>query len=220
MNKLFTIFFACILSLLPALSSGQGFQINLDLQNSLDTIAYLGHHFGTQRYVDDTANVVNGPVEFSGSTPLPEGIYFYYTPSTYFEFLIGQQSFSIKADARDVVNTIDFTNSPVNVGFYYMQRYTAQKRQESNELKKQMELTQDAAAKAKYEQELLAINDAVLTYQKSLQQEYPGSMLDRLIQVMQKPTIPDAPDNADQLLFDYLYYKNHYWANIDIADPG
>ena len=69
--------------------------IHTNIKGQQDTVVFLGHHFATQRYVDDTARVVNGEATFIGVDDLTEGIYFYYSPSVYFEFLIGEQKFSI-----------------------------------------------------------------------------------------------------------------------------
>ncbi len=198
----------------------QGYSIKTKIINQQDTVAYLGHHFSTQRYVDDTARVVNGVATFSGEKPLTEGIYFYYSSSVYFEILIGEQNFSIEGSAPDVVATAKIDGSPVNGGFYEMQNFTTSKRKEAEKLQAAIDSTTTDAEKEVIRKELDKINNEVKAMQISLQNKYPGSILDRLVRVMQTPTIPPPPANVDTVWFKYTYYKDHFWDGISIADPG
>ena len=201
-------------------AQSQGYNIKAIIQNQQDTVAFLGHHFATQRYVDDTAKVVNGVATFLGNEELKEGIYFYYSPSVYFEFLIGEQNFSIEGEAPDVVSTAKIVGSPINIGFYEMQKFTAARRKESTELKTSIDSTVKEAEKEILGKKLRAIDKEVKDYQLQLQAQFSGTILDRLVRIMQTPIIPDVPADADSLIFSYTYYKTHYWDGIDIADPG
>ena len=179
-----------IISLLPITVQGQGYSIDISLDNSIDTVAYLGHHFATNRYVDDTATVRDGKLVFEGSNSLMEGMYFYYSGSSYFEFLLVDQSMGIEADANNIPETIKFSNSPVNTGFFEMQNYTTAKRAESMELQQALASATDAQEKQRLEQKLKDLNKDVLDYQIEVQKKYPNSLLDKLIRLMQKPEIP------------------------------
>jgi len=198
----------------------QGYNIKIVIQNQKDSVAYIGHHFATQRYVDDTARVVNGAASFIGENELTEGIYFYYSPSVYFEFLIGEQKFSIAGEAPDVVSTANIEGSPINIGFYEMQKFTSAKRKEIVQLQASIDSTAAIAEKEVVTKKIKVINKAIRNYQLALQEKYAGSLLDRLIRLMQTPIIPNIPEGADSVIFKYNYYKNHFWDGIDIADPG
>jgi peroxiredoxin len=198
----------------------QGYSIKTVIRGQQDTIAYLGHHFATQRYVDDTVKVINGESTFTGSEDLPEGIYFYYSPSVYFEFLIGEEKFSITGDAADVVASAKIEGSPVNEGFYGMQKFTAAKRNESKRLRTSVDSTSTKAEKEVVAKKLQAIDKEVRNYQSGLQVKYQGTILDRLVRLMQTPEVPPTPAGEDSVIFKYTYYKAHFWDGIDIADPG
>jgi peroxiredoxin len=198
----------------------QGYSIKTIVQNQQDTVAFLGHHFATQRYVDDTAKVINGAATFMGDKALTEGIYFYYSPSVYFEFLIGEQNFSIEGEAPDVVATAKITGSPINIGFYDMQKFTTAKRNQTKQLETSIDSTATEAEKEAVANKIKVISREVKDYQLELQKKYPGSILDRLVRVKQTPTVPNVPKDADSLMFSYTYYKTHYWDGINIADPG
>ena len=201
-------------------AQAQGHKIEVMVHNSNDTIAYLGHHFATQRYLDDTAKVVAGKTVFEGTNILPDGIYFYYTPSTYFEFLIGEQQFSIETNATEVTKSIKFLHSPVNEGFYKMQAYTSARRAESKAMLKTMNEIDNDTRKKILSDSLKLLNNQVLAFQIALQKEYPGTMLDRMIGIMQRPQVPSVPDGVNAQMFKYRYYKDHFWDGVNIADQG
>jgi peroxiredoxin len=198
----------------------QGYNIKTVVRGQQDTVAFLGHHFATQRYVDDTAKVVNGAATFTGNEELPEGIYFYYSPSVYFEFLIGEQDFSIMGDATDVVASAKIEGSPVNEGFYGLQKFTAAKRNESKRLQASIDSTSTYTEKDAVVEKMKAIDLEVRNYQTGLREKYRGTILDRLVRLMQTPEVPPSPLGQDSVVFKYTYYKTHFWDDIDIAHPG
>jgi peroxiredoxin len=198
----------------------QGYSIKTVVQNQQDTVAYLGHHFATQRYVDDTASVLNGVAAFGGAKDLAEGIYFYYSAAVYFEFLIGEQTFSITGAAPDVVSTAKIEGSPTNIGFYEMQKFTSAKRKETQQLQASIDSTASVEEKKAVYDKVKIIDKEVVDFQLALQKKYPGTILDRLIRLMQTPTIPDVPEGEDSLNYKYTYYKSHFWDGIDVSDPG
>lgn len=211
-----------LLLLAGAISLGfsQGYSIETEIKGQTDNVAYLGHHFATQRYVDDTANVEAGRAVFEGKKDLIEGIYFYYSPKVYFEFIIEDQNFSIQGDAADVVSTAVIKGSPLNEAFYGMQRFNYEKRIASEQIRAALDSTASSEEKQMANEKLNAIQDEIKAYQNQLQAEYPNTLLDRLIRLMQTPEIPPVPAGQDSLKFRYEYYKNHFWDGINISDPG
>ena len=183
-------------------------------------MAYLGHHFATQRYVDDTAKVVNGVASFSGPEKLANGVYFYYSPSVYFEFLISDQQFSISGDAEDVIRTATIEGSPLNNGFLEMQRFNFLKRTEADQLKAKLDSTKNESEIESIRAQLYSIDAEIKDFQKGLQAQHPESLLAKLILLMQTPEVPEIPAGEDSVTFSYNYYKNHFWDGIDITDPG
>lgn len=211
-----------LLILAGAISLGfsQGYSIETEIKGQTDNVAYLGHHFATQRYVDDTANVEAGRAVFEGKKDLIEGIYFYYSPKVYFEFIIEDQNFSIQGDAADVVSTAVIKGSPLNEAFYGMQRFNYEKRIASEQIRAALDSTASLEEKQMANEKLNSIQDEIKAYQNQLQAEYPNTLLDRLIRLMQTPEIPPVPAGQDSLKFRYEYYKNHFWDGINISDPG
>lgn len=220
-NSILSVLITFSLVCTPMVIHAQGYEIDLKINNSADTIAYLGHHFATNRYLDDTAKVQNGQVIFKGNQPLKEGIYFYYSPAHYFEFLIGEQTFSLETTPPDYLNNMKVKNSLTNEGFYKLQLFTSNKRKATASIKQLYDSAKTDAEKEKYKAELKSITNEVVAYQKELSQQYAGTLLEKLIRVMQTPEVPEPADSIkDKKLYRYLYYKNHFWDGIDITDPG
>ena len=214
------IYFTGLLILISASVIGQGYDIRTKINGQQDTVAYLGHHFATQRYVDDTAKVVNGVASFSGPEKLANGVYFYYSPSVYFEFLISDQQFSISGDAEDVIRTATIEGSPLNNGFLEMQRFNFLKRTEADQLKAKLDSTKNESEIESIRAQLYSIDAEIKDFQKGLQAQHPESLLAKLILLMQTPEVPEIPAGEDSVTFSYNYYKNHFWDGIDITDPG
>lgn len=215
-----TLFFTLILAL-PASVFAQGYSIKTTVHNATDTIAYLGHHFATQRYLDDTANIVNGKAIFEGKKELTSGIYFYYTPNNYFEFLIEDQNFELEATAPDFIQSMKVKDSPLNDGFYKLQRFTAEMKAKSRPILDQFDSTATEEKKAEIKAQMDELNKQVEGFQSELKEEYRGTLLAKLITLMQSPIVPEMPEGIeDPKLFEYLYFKNHFWDDIDITDPG
>lgn len=217
MRNLFFLF----LAFAPFIVFGQEYNIETTVHNSDDTVAYLGHHFATQRYLDDTAKVVNGKAVFEGKKTLTPGIYFYYTPKNYFEFLVEDQNFKLEATAPDFVGTMKIKNSTENDGFYKLQRFTAEMKSKSKSIKDRYDSTTNEEEKAKLKEQLVEMNNQVEEFQVKIKSEYPGTLLARIITLMQSPKVPEVPEgNENPELFKYQYYKDHFWDGIDITDPG
>ncbi len=220
-KKRITLSLLYILFLTPSLLFAQGYKIEATIHNSSDTVAYLGHHFATQRYLDDTAKIVNGKAIFQGNNQLSEGIYFYYTPTNYFEFLIGEQSFSLEATSPDFIATMKLQNSKTNEGFYKLQRFTSSMKAESNIITQAIDSTSTDAQREVVKANLKELNAEVKVYQTQLKEEYAGTFLAKVLTLMQSPTVPEIPDSIEnKALFRYEYYKNNFWNDINIADPG
>ncbi len=215
---LFIIFFSLTTS---SHLSAQGYKIEATVHNSTDTVAYLGHHFATQRYLDDTAVVVNGKAIFTGSKTLEKGIYFYYTPKNYFEFLIEDQQFSMEATAPNFTKTMEVKNSKINDGFYRLQRFTSKMKAKSKSLRIEYDSAKTEEEKKNISENLKQLTTEVEGYQNQLKKEYEGTFLASLIALMQSPKIPNQLKESENLQFArYEYYKNNFWNGINIADPG
>jgi peroxiredoxin len=231
-NKIFVpllaIFSIFIFNRSNGKSLDQGFDITVQIDDFPDTIAYLGYHFGDQKFVKDTSRVFQGNVlHFIGSEDLKPGIYFIYSPSVYFEIIMVEPKFSIKTDTTDILKHMKISGSRENELFNQFQQFMAEKQQLSKQISDQINRmgrngnSQDInELKAK----LADIGHQIETYQDNLIKNNPGTFVSNLVLAMRKPKVPDPPKNdqgeiTDQA-FQFYYYKNHFFDHFDLSDPS
>src|SRR5436190_17268672 len=98
-----------------------GYEIKVTFKPFKKQYIYLGHYFGKQYPIIDSA-MLNDKSEavFKGTTKLPGGIYLVGYPNRagFFEILVDkQQKFSVIVDTATIKNGIQFLNSPDNILF-------------------------------------------------------------------------------------------------------
>jgi thiol-disulfide isomerase/thioredoxin len=228
------IFYVSILALLvlhvQAFSAvgEEGHNITVQIRNIKDTVAYLGYHFGDQKFVTDTAKVeAGGVIHFKGSDALTDGIYFVYSSSVYFELIANEQEFTIETDTSDFIRNMKITGSRENEIFNKFQRYMADKQLESKNLSTRMQALdpqQDEEQLQTLREQALNIRDEIEAYQVKLSQENQGTFTSRLLMAMQKPKAQkeQSDENAapEEKNRQFFYYKAHFFDNFDLSDPG
>ena len=208
--------------------SPRGYDITVKIKNFKDTVAYLGYNFGDQKFVKDTSKVINGnTLRFvNDTTRLPQGIYFVYSPSVYFEFIVNEPKFTLETDTADFVGDMKVEGSKENRIFNEFQKYMAARQSESTKLAGQVDTLQkqnDTAAVSAIRKKLTAISDEVKDYQKKLIKNNKGMFVAKLVEGMQKPEVPDPPKADSGSVarnWQFFYYKKHFFDHFDIADSG
>lgn len=214
--------FALILNffLIPAFAQN-GHDISVKVHGMKDTTALLAFYYGNNTYLKDTGYFDSkGVATFKGDEPLPGGIYLFVLPNqNYFEFIINEQKFKLETDTGDMVKNMKVFGSKENEIFFDYLKFIGKERKEADVLKKQLDALSDDQKdeKDKFRKQLRDIDDAVKAKQKEIQEKYPESFYAKVLKMMQEPEIPDAPEGADSL-WNYRYYKNHYFDNIDFSD--
>lgn len=209
-------------------STDQGFDITIQIDHFPDTIAYLGYHFGDQKFVKDTSRVdANHVLHFKGSEDLKPGIYFVYSPSVYFEVIMTEPEFSIKTDASDLMKHMEISGSRENVLFNQFQQFMAEKQQLSKELSEKINGLDPAKNPEEIRElktRLAGVGQEIETYQDNLVKENPGTFVAKLVLAMKKPKVPEITKNDQGEMtdkaFQFYYYKNHYFDHFDLSDPS
>jgi len=202
----------------------QNFVVQITVDDIQDSVGYLGYHFADKRFVKDTAEIQsNGQVMFTGNSPFDPGLYFFYTPNVYFEFIVNEPEIILQTKGGDYVSNMNVISSGENKIFNEMQLFVTKKRLEYGKLASRVDsLDLDSLAKVQFSDQLTAIDSTVKKYQNDLVDQYPGTFVSRMVAAMQKPDIPDSlmGDGPEKNLSRYLYYKNHYFDGIDLTDAG
>ncbi|MFN8255103.1 MAG: redoxin domain-containing protein [Bacteroidales bacterium] len=208
------------------LISAQGYEIPVKVNNLADSMIYLGHHFGSAYFINDSARLdKNGETVFKGTTKLKSGIYFIFLPkSRYFDFLVDKhQYFSIIADTSNFIFTVKFKNSYQNTKFYAYQKYLNQVQKQINarrELQKNYLSQLDTLMMI--EQDIQMFQNKIYLQNEEIIAQHPDSLISVLVKSAMPIVPPPAPkDSSGALLdsaFEYKYIKQHFFDNINFAD--
>ncbi len=206
------------------------FKIN-GLQKN-DTV-YLADNYNGSKYLRDTAVVdKKGIANFTGNHRLQRGMYLFVFPKKqgYFEFLVGDnQDFLIEADTSyyesDYYAKFKTANSPENAAFA---SYQKDKVKFATQI---MEIDQKLKAEGISEEETKDLNkkrDELYAEKTNIDKNYiaknPDHLLSRFLQAMMEievpKEIPMGKDGKPDSGFQYRYYRDHFFDNIDFAEDG
>jgi hypothetical protein len=176
---------------------------------------YLAHYFGyNQQVIKDTAIAnVNGEFQFKGSETLPKGLYLIsFLKSKYIDVVVEDANFSFSLDTTDVINTVSFENSPENSAFYTFQR-------KMNELYIQLNQP-NLTANSKKE-----LQKKVQDFQQQWKTTNASLFVSKLVLSSFDPEIPvykgalkSKADSVSMQMYQYQYYKKHYFDGLDLGD--
>jgi thiol-disulfide isomerase/thioredoxin len=203
-----------------------GYEIKVKVANLRDSAIILGHHFAKSMYPDDTVKLdKTGTGVFKGKEPLPQGIYIVFLPNkSYFDIIVAEnQHFSVENDTNDLYKNIKFKNSVENQIFYDYQYFLGKKRDEVKKFQEERKNTVSEKGKTEIADKLKAIDNEVKQYKEKLKTDYPDKFVTKFIIATQDIEVPDPPrdekGNITDSMFQYRYYRAHYFDNFDISDP-
>ncbi|MCH8902924.1 MAG: redoxin domain-containing protein [Bacteroidetes bacterium] len=220
-----------------SLAGKSGYKIKVTIAGVSNQEGYLAYYYGDKQYIKDTVMFdKNGVCVFKGKEPLPGGIYLVVvSPSNnYFEMVVGdEQFFSLETDFSNMVEHMKITGSKENELFYHYVGFVADKKKKSDLLQSQLkniEFSKDSIKGFSADDSLLMkdirkqigeLDGEVKAYMESVVYDNPGMFYPKVLKSMLDPVTPDAPmDEAGNIdsTFRYIYYKKHYWDNIDLSD--
>jgi thiol-disulfide isomerase/thioredoxin len=217
---------ALLLLGLKSLSFAEGYEIKVKIIGIKDTNIILGHHFAGSMYPDDTIKIdKNGVGIFKGKKSYPQGMYFIFLPGkNYFDIIIGEnQKFGVENDTNNLFKKIKFSGSKENQIFYDYQYFLSDKREAIKKLQDERKNAKTEAEKSKITEEMKSIDKEVRNYRDKLVSEGGNLFVSRFIKATQDIDVPEPPKDAKgniiDSFFQYHYYRNHYFDNIDISDP-
>ncbi|RYY39999.1 MAG: DUF5106 domain-containing protein [Chitinophagaceae bacterium] len=204
-----------------AVAKAGSYEIKVTLKPFKNQWIYLGHYYGKTLPIIDSVKL-NDRSEgtFRGNKTLGGGIYLVGYPdrARNFEILIDKsQRFSIIADTATLPAQIVFINSPENTAFHeYQNAMSAAGREADSLVRVRSAQPEDSARLTK---RLEAINQDVLAYRARLMTQDPNSLMAALLKAMKDPEMPvKTPRTREDSLYNYRYYKNHYFDGVAFYD--
>lgn len=216
----------CALSILFIAADGkaQGHDFRFKVAGLQDSVMYLGYHFGENRYVRDTTKVTkDGTFVFKGNDVVGPGIYFLYSPSYYFEFIVSEQNFTLSTSLNGGYKDLVISGSKENEIFKEFQLGMIDLQQGRRELMNDLAAAPNKEDSTVIYNKLSEQEKQASTFRRELANKYTGSFVSQIVWLMERPKIPDFPEVTDQKELTkvrYNYYKEHYFDNINLKNPG
>lgn len=200
-----------------------GYEIKATIKPLKNQWVYLGHYFGKQTPLDDSAYLnEKSEIVFKGPKKLGGGIYLLALPKygIYTEFLVDkEQKFSIVTDSSDMTGHKRFINSPDNEAFSAYQSKITTIGRSADSLRKR--IRSNPSDSIKLSEKLSKVSEEMISFRKSVLEKNKGSLLGVLLNLMVEPEVPadvkKLTETTDSLA-SYRYTKAHYWDGINFWD--
>ncbi|HIB78439.1 MAG TPA: DUF5106 domain-containing protein, partial [Flavobacteriales bacterium] len=185
----------------------------------------------------DTISVApGGKVVFEGEEPLPGGIYLVVLPpkNNYFEMIISDdQHFSMNTTIQNLVADMTVEGSDENQVFYEYLVKLGDIKTQSDDIDEEVKSIKGDKKKSeldkKNQQKIDGLNaqkktlqEDVNDYRMNIMEQYPSFFYTAVLKAMKDPDIPEAPTdekgNPLDSLFDFKYYKQHFFDGVDFSD--
>jgi thiol-disulfide isomerase/thioredoxin len=207
-------------------SKTSSFTIKGKIEGLRDTALYLGNYYGKSLYYNDTCRVdANGNFEFKGKKADEIGKYAIIMPGPkYFDIIVDQENIVINASSDNDINKVVVKESESNKLFFEYIRYINAKRSVREPIDKALnDSTKTEEEKKPFQDELKALNDDVLAYQNRIIEKHPELLFTKLLKMGIDPVAPAAPDSLDEqgkARYQYYWFREHYWDNVDFSSPA
>jgi|SRR5690554_1376837 len=200
----------------------KGYQLTFNIKGVDDTVAYLAYFYGKGQFYRDTAEVAtNGDIVFVGKDTLQHGMYsLIASNSKVFDFVVDRQVFSATSDQEDIVQHMEFKNSPENKVFYAYLKFLNSRQQKAKEISQEIQTTQDPEKRESLQNELSGLDEEVQSYLDKFHKENAGSLPSNFIKSLKYPEIPiqDANSEIPDSVYALYYFKNHFFDDFDFSD--
>ncbi len=201
-----------------------GYKISVKIENSKDSMLILGNYYANMQQAQDTAFPDKKGLfvfEKKEKTLLP-GIYFMVTPSgQYFDFIIDKepQYFSFETKDGNYIQDMKIKNSEDNRLFYEYSKTNLESFKHVDSVKRNNPHLDSIQLDEEYKKAAAILDSFKIRFIKN----YPEHLLTLVFNATKEIDVPDAPldehGNPDPL-FQYLYYREHYFDNVALDNDG
>ncbi len=226
MNRSYVLILAFLFSNLVIINANGGYEIKIKINGFTQEETYLGYHYGEKQYIQDTVQIgQDGYFTFKGDEALVGGVYLVIIPpeNQYFQILINpdEQHFTVETDAKNLFEDIKITGSEDNQWFYEYTAFLSSKKPEAEKINKEIEAADENETEIeRLEKDLTKLNESVKAYQQDFIKKHPNSLTAAIIKSSIEVTIPQFEGEESEVERKrYLYYKEHYFDNINMSDP-
>lgn len=217
MRQTLFIFFSLFISL------GFSQKLKFKLEGIEDTTIFLVKYLGKGLYYADTAEMKNSFVEFDGSKQEAGMLAVLLPGQKYFEFIYDKKEVHLETKSPNFVETMNVKKSEDNKVFYAYLDFLIKQRKRNKDLQEKRDQSEkDSDVYNKIQNQLLASKKELTKYQKELVETNKELLVSKILKMGIDIEIPEAPkdENGYQIdsLFNYHYYRDHFFDNFDFTD--
>lgn len=221
MKKYSLLLFLSVFSLLTGFSQ-PGHDIRIQIDGYDQSELYIAYYMGDKQYIKDTVSrSTDGSFLYQGEETLPGGMYLIVMApdNNFIQILIDEknQRFSLRTNKENPTKGIKIEGSQDNLLFYNYLAFLEEQRPKAEALSKEKEAETNDKKKAALDDQLKAINDEVLSYQRKLIANHPTTLSAAVVRANMPPDLPEyTGDDAD--LKRWRWMQQHYFDQIDLTD--
>jgi thiol-disulfide isomerase/thioredoxin len=208
-----------------AIAAQSKYKIKGHIEGLKDTSIFLANYYGNKLYYNDTALVDSkGNFAFDGKPYNECGKYaIVVNNQSRMDIVVDEEEIELEFTPDCRIDAIKVKQSKNNKIFFEYVMFISDKMRSRQPIDAALQdSTKSEDDKKPFRDQLKKMNDEVVNYQKELIAKNPDLLVSKLIKMSMDIEVPEAPadSTADgKKLWQYLYYRNHYFDNIDLKDP-
>jgi thiol-disulfide isomerase/thioredoxin len=205
-----------------------GYQITIKIKGMANQKLLLGYYYGDKQYIRDSAMTdATGKAVFKRDTVLEGGIYLIASEAKnlLFDFVVTEQIFSLETDTVEYINNMVVKGSVENAAFFNYSKFANQAGLKAYNLEQEMKALKakgDTTGARLKSEEISKVEESVMDYRKKNIAENPNLLISKIFKMMLEIDVPPAPKDANGIvtdsMFQYNYYREHYFDNFDFSD--
>ncbi|MDP3927889.1 MAG: DUF5106 domain-containing protein [Bacteroidota bacterium] len=204
------------------------YNISITIKGAPETKFFLGYYFGDKQYLRDSAITdKSGKMVFKGDKALEGGVYLIASSekSLMFDFIVSEMFFSLETDLSNLIGAMKIKNSYENDVFFEYTKFTNEVGKEAGSIEEDLKKAKEAKDTAQTRiltEKYRKISTDLYEYRQGVMAKKPTTLLAKIFKMMTEIQVPDAPRNSKGEIIDsnfqYNYYYQHYFDNMDLAD--
>jgi peroxiredoxin len=217
----------CLLTVFSlAIRAQSGYDVKINFKGCTDSTVYLARYFFDQMPIADSCKKVKGgKIAFKGNTPLEKGVYFLANQarnSFYFQFIVdANQKFTVNLDAADMTGSLKTTDDKENEQFFAYVKFMTVKNKDLSQAQEQAKgkKKEDSIKLVSEKQNILS--KEMTKYDEDFKLKNKGTFVADLMNLKTEKypaEIPKAKNGRPDSVYQYYYYKNHYFDGVNFKD--
>lgn len=205
------------------LGQTNGYEIKIKIPSLPDTTLYLSNFYAKNYYYQDTAKTDSkGYAVFKTDNNVESGMFSVVLGSRkVFDFFLIERNISFETDTINTIELMKIKGSKENELFYQYMNFLRLKDLEVRPLQEKLKSENEeekSAAKARMTELDKEVNDYILKFIADNESYF----VSKFLKGMRDVEVPDPPkDEAGNIIdsmFQYNYFRQHFFDNIDFSD--